>query len=169
MLVAYRLAGLSALETYYAVSERARKPARQRRTARHIRPLRAVGGLGRHRAGADGVSAAPTLRQPQDHIGIGLARAAHGGEAWRRRRGGWRWSPRPSSYRFDKDELKTDLGNGARSAASAFKMPGQQLLGVRPIEPVWVSPHDYETSNPLKPNWYKPNAWHADSDESAML
>jgi hypothetical protein len=37
-------------------------------------------------------------------------------------------------------------------------MPGQQLLGVRPIEPVWVSPHDYETSNPLKPNWYKPNA-----------
>ena len=52
------------------------------------------------------------------------------------------------------EELKSDLGTGARSAASAFKMPGKQLLGVRPIEPVWVSPHDYETSDPLKPNWY---------------
>ncbi len=60
----------------------------------------------------------------------------------------------------NRDELKTDLGFGARSAASALKMPGLELLGLRPIEPVWVSPHDYETSNPLKPNWYKPNAWH---------
>jgi uncharacterized protein len=65
----------------------------------------------------------------------------------------------------DKEELKTDLGTGARSAASAYKMPGKQLLGIRPIEPVWVSPHDYETSNPLKPNWYKPNAWHVMSNE----
>jgi uncharacterized protein len=39
----------------------------------------------------------------------------------------------------DKDELKTDLGSGARSATSAFKMAGEELLGVRPIEPVWVS------------------------------
>ena len=44
-------------------------------------------------------------------------------------------------------------------------MPGKQLLGLRPIEPVWVSPHDYETSNPLKPNWYKPNAWHVMATE----
>ena len=58
-----------------------------------------------------------------------------------------------------QEELKTDIGNGARSAASALKMPGKEVLGVYPIEPVWVSPHDYETSNPLKPNWYKPNAW----------
>jgi uncharacterized protein len=47
----------------------------------------------------------------------------------------------------NKDELKTDLGFGARSASSALKMPGNELLGVRPIEPVWVSPHDYGTSN----------------------
>ena len=50
-----------------------------------------------------------------------------------------------------RDELKTDLGFGARSAASALKMPGLELIGLRPIEPVWVSPHDFETSNPLKP------------------
>ena len=65
----------------------------------------------------------------------------------------------------DRDELKQDLGTGARSASTAFKMPGKQLLGLRPIEPVWVSPHDYETSNPLKPNWYKPNAWHVMATE----
>jgi len=58
------------------------------------------------------------------------------------------------------DELKKDIGDGARSAATAFKLPGKKVLGLRTIEPVWVSPHDYETSNPLKPNWYKPNAWH---------
>jgi len=60
----------------------------------------------------------------------------------------------------DAEELKTDIGNGARSATSALKMAGKEVLGIRPIEPVWVSPHDYETSNPLKPNWYRPNAWH---------
>jgi uncharacterized protein len=59
-----------------------------------------------------------------------------------------------------REELKTDIGNGSRSATTALKMPGKQVLGVHTIEPVWVSPHDYETSNPLKPNWYKPNAWH---------
>src|SRR5271166_1389989 len=65
----------------------------------------------------------------------------------------------------DREELKTDLGFGARSATSALKMPGKELLAVRPIEPVWVSPHDYETSNPLKPNWYKPAAWHVMSNQ----
>jgi hypothetical protein len=24
---------------------------------------------------------------------------------------------------------------------------------------VWVYPHDYETNDPLKPNWYKPSSW----------
>src|SRR5271166_5773668 len=65
----------------------------------------------------------------------------------------------------DREELKTDLGFGARSATSALKMPGKELLAVRPVEPVWVSPHDYETSNPLKPNWYKPAAWHVMSNQ----
>ena len=63
------------------------------------------------------------------------------------------------------EELKQDIGNGARSAATAFKLAGKEVLGVYPIEPVWVSPHDYETSNPLKPNWYKPNAWHVMAKE----
>jgi hypothetical protein len=43
-------------------------------------------------------------------------------------------------------------------------MPGKELLGVRPIEPVWVSPHGYETSNPLKLTG-KPNAWHVLNQE----
>jgi uncharacterized protein len=63
------------------------------------------------------------------------------------------------------DELKTDLGGGARSAASALKMAGKKLIGLRPIEAVWCTPHDYETSDPLKPNWYEPQAWFAMSKQ----
>jgi uncharacterized protein len=63
------------------------------------------------------------------------------------------------------DELKTDLGGGGRSAASAYKMAGKKLIGLRPIEAVWCTPHDYETSDPLKPNWYEPQAWFAMSKQ----
>jgi uncharacterized protein len=61
--------------------------------------------------------------------------------------------------------LKTDLGAGARSTASAFKMAGKKIIGLRPIEAVWCTPHDYETSDPLKPNWYEPQAWFAMSKQ----
>jgi hypothetical protein len=33
------------------------------------------------------------------------------------------------------------------------------VLNVKAIEAVWVYPHDYETNDPLKPNWYKPSSW----------
>jgi hypothetical protein len=63
------------------------------------------------------------------------------------------------------DELKTDIGSGARSAATAYKMAGKKLIGLRPVEAVWCTPHDYETSDPLKPNWYEPQAWFAMSKQ----
>ncbi len=59
----------------------------------------------------------------------------------------------------DKDELASNLGFGSRSIASAFKMPGQKILNLQPIEPVWCYPREYNTSNPLRPDWYVPQQW----------
>ena len=49
----------------------------------------------------------------------------------------------------NREELKTDIGFGARSAASALKMPGKKVVAIRPVEAVWVSPRSYETSATL--------------------
>ena len=54
----------------------------------------------------------------------------------------------------------SDLGYGARSASSAFKMAAKKLIGVRPVEAQWCSPQGYETTDPLSPDWYKPRTWH---------
>ena len=61
---------------------------------------------------------------------------------------------------LNRKELMSDLGYGARSAASAFKMGGKKLVGVRPVEAQWCSPQGYETTDPLSPDWYKPRTWH---------
>lgn len=56
-------------------------------------------------------------------------------------------------------ELATAIGNGADKATKA-KVGKGALKGLRTVEAVWCYPAEYETSNPLKPNWYKPSAWY---------
>jgi hypothetical protein len=60
----------------------------------------------------------------------------------------------------DAVELESSLGFGARSMMTAFKMPGKKINALRSIEPVWCYPHNYNTSDPLKPVWYVPQTWH---------
>lgn len=56
-------------------------------------------------------------------------------------------------------ELATPIGNGSDKATKA-KVGRDSLKGLRTVEAVWCYPAEYETSNPLKPNWYKPSAWY---------
>ena len=59
----------------------------------------------------------------------------------------------------NRDELKSNLGFGARSMTTALKMPGCQILNLLPREPFWVQAHDYNTNDPLASDWYEPQTW----------
>lgn len=60
----------------------------------------------------------------------------------------------------DADELKTPIGNG-RDSVSKLKVRKGKLEGFRTVEPVWTYPRggDYNTTNPLAANWYRPQSW----------
>lgn len=57
------------------------------------------------------------------------------------------------------DELKTPIGDG-RDLASRVKVnPDNPLLAIRTVEPIWTYPSRYNTTDPLKEDWYRPDAW----------
>lgn len=60
----------------------------------------------------------------------------------------------------DVEELKTPIGNG-RDSVTKLKVRQGSLQGFRIVEPVWTYPRggDYNTTNPLAPNWYRPQSW----------
>lgn len=66
----------------------------------------------------------------------------------------------------DKEELKTDIGNGYNEATKA-KFGGQKdfLRGVKPIEPIWCYPANYNASNPLADDWYNPQIWYCQANQ----
>ena len=53
----------------------------------------------------------------------------------------------------DPDELKTVL---VRDKA---KIGEGSLTGFKVIEPVWTTPYEYNTDNPMSPNFYRPTSW----------
>ena len=57
------------------------------------------------------------------------------------------------------EEMKHSIGDG-RSATSKIKVsPQNPLTALRPVEPVWVYPQQYNTQDPTSPNWYNPERW----------
>ncbi len=58
----------------------------------------------------------------------------------------------------DRDELMTPIGNG-RDALSKRKIGKGDLKGLRPVEAVWTYPTNYNSNDPLKGDWYKPDMW----------
>jgi hypothetical protein len=56
------------------------------------------------------------------------------------------------------EELATSIGNGA-DATSLGKVPKGKLKGFKIVEAMWAQPADYNTSDPLSDDWYKPNQW----------
>lgn len=54
----------------------------------------------------------------------------------------------------DLDELKTEL------VIDKGKISKGSLRGFIPIEPTWVSPKYYNSTDPLKPDYFRPSAWY---------
>lgn len=60
----------------------------------------------------------------------------------------------------DKDELIQDLGDGVSDASKMKVNQKNPLRSVRVIEPIWCYPQRYNSSDPLQPDWYKPETWY---------
>lgn len=58
----------------------------------------------------------------------------------------------------DRDELQTPIGDG-RNSVSKAKVGKGSLKRLKPVEPVWCYPADYNSNDPLKPSWYRPDSW----------
>ncbi len=56
------------------------------------------------------------------------------------------------------NELKTSIGNG-RDQISKAKIGKGSLKELLAIEPMWTYPNWYNASQPLKPDWYRPETW----------
>jgi phage-related protein (TIGR01555 family) len=60
----------------------------------------------------------------------------------------------------DRDELRTDIGNG-RNETSKLKFGEKGFLrAFRTVEPVWCYPTNYNSNDPLKDDWYRPDMWY---------
>jgi phage-related protein (TIGR01555 family) len=58
----------------------------------------------------------------------------------------------------DPDELKTPIGDG-RNDITKSKIKKGSLAAVRPVEALWAYPTEYNSNNPLKSTWYRPDQW----------
>lgn len=58
----------------------------------------------------------------------------------------------------DRDELRTPIGDGHNSVSQA-KVSKGSLKRLKAIEAVWCYPTNYNSADPLKPDWYKPTHW----------
>lgn len=68
----------------------------------------------------------------------------------------------------DPEELKTSIGSGGESSRAKFGRDGlahdrasehNKIKGLAAIEPMWSYPAQYNSDNPLSPNWYRPETW----------
>lgn len=59
----------------------------------------------------------------------------------------------------DDEELLKPIGNGRNSLSRAKVTKEAPLKAVRPVEAVWCYPTDYDSQDPLKPTWYRPQTW----------
>lgn len=60
----------------------------------------------------------------------------------------------------DRPELVTPIGDGTTAATDAkFKGKKNFLQALRPVEPIWCYPADYNANDPLRPDWYNPQTW----------
>ncbi len=57
------------------------------------------------------------------------------------------------------DELKTDIGNG-RNETTKGKFGKGFLKGFRTVEAVWCYPTNYNSIDPLRDDWYRPDMWY---------
>jgi len=65
------------------------------------------------------------------------------------------------------EELKTPIGDGVDAISRVKVSKDHPVRRLRAIEAVWTYPQRYGTSNPLKPDWYAPQAWLVQGQEVA--
>lgn len=58
----------------------------------------------------------------------------------------------------DRDELQTSILN-AKGEPSKAKIKRGSVKALRVVEPMWTYPANYNSNNPLKPDWYNPTQW----------
>lgn len=58
-----------------------------------------------------------------------------------------------------RDELKTSIGDGKSELSKNKVNKKKPLVAIRNVEPVWAYPTQYDSNNPLNPDWYKPTSW----------
>jgi phage-related protein (TIGR01555 family) len=58
----------------------------------------------------------------------------------------------------DRDELQTPIGDGQNSISKA-KIAKGSLKRLKAIEAIWTYPQNYDSIDPLKPDWYNPQQW----------
>ncbi len=63
----------------------------------------------------------------------------------------------------DAAELQTTIGDGW-DKASQVKIKKGSIKSLRTVEAVWCYPTSYNSNNPLKDDWYRPNAWYVQSN-----
>lgn len=71
----------------------------------------------------------------------------------------------------DLAELKTSIGDGS-DRASLAKIGKGSIKALRTVEAVWTYPLNYNSTDPLAPNWYKPKSWTVmgkETDASRLL
>jgi len=59
----------------------------------------------------------------------------------------------------DRTEILTPLGNGSDKASKAKVNQKSPLHRVKMIEPIWTYPSQYNSTDPLRSDWYKPTSW----------
>ncbi|MBB3743895.1 hypothetical protein FHX10_003394 [Rhizobium sp. BK591] len=59
----------------------------------------------------------------------------------------------------DTAELQTSLGDGW-DVLSRTKLSNKKIIALRTIEAVWCYPTSYNSNDPLKDNWYRPDSWY---------
>lgn len=58
----------------------------------------------------------------------------------------------------DREELRSPIGNGTNGISdNKFSKGDFKRLAV--IEPIWTYPANYDSNDPLKPDWYNPQHW----------
>jgi phage-related protein (TIGR01555 family) len=60
----------------------------------------------------------------------------------------------------DPGELGTDIGNGRSKLSQSKISPKHPIRALKAIEPVWTYPTNYNASDPLADDWYRPDVWY---------
>lgn len=59
----------------------------------------------------------------------------------------------------DKEEIQTSVGDGRDVASEEKVNKNNPLIAIKYIEAVWTYPINYNTTNPLRDDWFRPTTW----------